>query len=72
MAADAAELAAAFEALGTPEALCEDDLPNCKEWAEGGECEKNPSYMNSNCRLSCHQCSVKRTAKRRKKESTVS
>ena len=59
VASDAAELAAAFEALGTPEALCEDNLPNCVEWAQSGECAKNPSYMNNNCRLSCKQCAAK-------------
>lgn len=71
MAADAAELAAAFEALGTPEALCEDNLPNCVEWAQSGECSKNPSYMNSNCRLSCKQCAAKPKAKRPKLDIKV-
>jgi len=72
VASDAAELAAAFEALGSPEALCEDNLPNCVEWAQAGECGKNPSYMNNNCRLSCKQCSAKpKKAKRVKRDKQV-
>ncbi len=69
VASDAAELAAAFEALGSPEALCEDNLPNCVEWAQAGECGKNPSYMNNNCRLSCKQCAAKpKKGKRAKRD----
>ena len=72
MASDAAELAAAFEALGSPEALCEDNLPNCVEWAQAGECGKNPSYMNNNCRLSCKQCAAKpKKTKRVKRDKQV-
>ena len=67
VAADAAELTAAFEALGSPEALCEDNLPNCVEWAQAGECGKNPSYMNNNCRLSCKQCAAKKPKKKAKR-----
>ena len=56
MAADAAELAAAFEELGTPDLLCDDNLPSCPEWAAAGECERNHGFMTAECRLSCDKC----------------
>eukprot|EP00931_Biecheleriopsis_adriatica_P044179 TRINITY_DN25245_c0_g1_i2.p1 TRINITY_DN25245_c0_g1~~TRINITY_DN25245_c0_g1_i2.p1 ORF type:complete len:366 (-),score=51.22 TRINITY_DN25245_c0_g1_i2:176-1273(-) len=28
----------------------------CMQWAEGGECQKNPGFMLSNCRHSCRVC----------------
>lgn len=31
----------------------EDSNDNCASWAEAGECEANPAYMNSECRYSC-------------------
>lgn len=31
-----------------------DDNPECVEWAQRGECEKNPKYMMKTCRHSCH------------------
>ena len=38
--------------LATAAAL-EDTNEKCQEWAERGECEKNPGYMQSNCAASC-------------------
>jgi hypothetical protein len=35
---------------------CFDDLPECKAWANKGECNKNPAYMLEGCRKSCHVC----------------
>ena len=35
---------------------CTDDDENCFAWAEGGECSKNPAYMESACRASCNKC----------------
>ena len=31
----------------------EDQHPRCAEWAERGECEKNPKYMLQSCAVSC-------------------
>ena len=31
----------------------EDGHPNCKKWAEKGECEKNPNYMKKKCKKRC-------------------
>ena len=56
MTADAAELTAAFLELGTPLAICDDNLPKCKEWADAGECDKNLGFMHSECRISCNLC----------------
>ncbi|KAL5725345.1 procollagen-proline 4-dioxygenase [Ranunculus cassubicifolius] len=42
--------------------MCIDENVNCPEWAEMGECEKNPAYMvgldqsYGHCRLSCKVC----------------
>ncbi|KAK9805139.1 hypothetical protein WJX72_001482 [[Myrmecia] bisecta] len=38
---------------------CIDADARCSEWAGMGECEKNPGYMNSSCRLSCKRCAPK-------------
>mmetsp|Transcript_10292 Transcript_10292/g.14768 ORF Transcript_10292/g.14768 Transcript_10292/m.14768 type:complete len:155 (+) Transcript_10292:91-555(+) len=35
---------------------CVDQNEACYSWAEMGECEKNPGYMLTNCKLSCKQC----------------
>ena len=37
-------------------APCEDDAPDCPNWAKAGECEKNPAYMLQACRKSCGKC----------------
>ena len=33
--------------------VCLKKNQNCKSWAEGGECAKNPTYMLSDCAKSC-------------------
>ena len=35
---------------------CIDGDERCAGWAAEGECKKNPGYMLSSCRLSCHSC----------------
>ena len=35
---------------------CVDNHPYCAWWAEKGECNRNPGYMNSNCKESCNKC----------------
>jgi len=35
---------------------CEDENNNCEDWANSGECSKNPGYMLQHCRFSCRQC----------------
>lgn len=37
---------------------CVDKDTRCAAWADNGECEKNPSYMLSNCQQSCNSCSL--------------
>merc|ERR1712150_204012 len=36
---------------------CTDDDYECSDWAYQGECEANPDFMLTSCRLSCNQCS---------------
>jgi len=38
---------------------CDDDHEQCKLWAESGECDKNPAFMNKECKLSCFACNNK-------------
>lgn len=38
--------------------FCYDSHSRCFQWAEDGECGKNPSYMMVNCRLACGQCTA--------------
>ena len=35
---------------------CIDEHASCKDWAQNNECERNPDFMLSTCRLSCGQC----------------
>ena len=35
---------------------CIDGDERCVGWAAEGECKKNPGYMLTSCRLSCHSC----------------
>mmetsp|Transcript_21811 Transcript_21811/g.50147 ORF Transcript_21811/g.50147 Transcript_21811/m.50147 type:complete len:193 (-) Transcript_21811:194-772(-) len=35
---------------------CDDSDENCADWAESGECERNPAYMHANCAASCGKC----------------
>ncbi|CAH1258082.1 MDGA2 [Branchiostoma lanceolatum] len=43
--------------VGCPDvSTCPDSNSNCASWAAGGQCESNPGYMLSACRLSCGVC----------------
>lgn len=35
---------------------CQDDNASCGVWFKAGECARNPSFMNDNCRKSCGRC----------------
>jgi len=35
---------------------CTDHNSFCPEWANLGECKKNPQYMNLYCKKSCKKC----------------
>ena len=37
-------------------AACVDHSAACLSWAQGGECERNPTYMEASCRQSCGRC----------------
>ncbi|XP_063870239.1 zinc metalloproteinase nas-4-like isoform X1 [Scylla paramamosain] len=37
---------------------CTDNDKFCKEWATSGECDKNPTWMHVNCKVSCNKCGV--------------
>eukprot|EP00058_Branchiostoma_floridae_P010495 XP_002595983.1 hypothetical protein BRAFLDRAFT_128083 [Branchiostoma floridae] len=37
---------------------CADDNGGCAGWAADGECDLNPGYMLTNCRLSCGECTT--------------
>ena len=36
--------------------LCVDANPACKDWAQAGECDKNPSFMLESCKRACGLC----------------
>mmetsp|Transcript_28895 Transcript_28895/g.71319 ORF Transcript_28895/g.71319 Transcript_28895/m.71319 type:complete len:623 (-) Transcript_28895:667-2535(-) len=36
--------------------VCKEDNNKCCDWAAGGECDKNPSYMLDSCQMSCNLC----------------
>jgi len=38
--------------------LCKNEHKRCDEWANIGECDKNPNYMLKKCQRSCHQCEL--------------
>uniref|UniRef100_A0A7S2JRQ6 ShKT domain-containing protein n=1 Tax=Haptolina brevifila TaxID=156173 RepID=A0A7S2JRQ6_9EUKA len=40
-------------------AQCEDSNPECPSWKKAGECERNPRFMLTSCRLSCGSCEKK-------------
>ncbi|OAP02609.1 hypothetical protein AXX17_AT3G31070 [Arabidopsis thaliana] len=48
--------------FGKKKLVCVDDHESCQEWADAGECEKNPMYMVGSetslgfCRKSCKAC----------------
>lgn len=31
---------------------------NCEGWAEAGECESNPGFMNKKCAKACGACEI--------------
>lgn len=37
---------------------CRDAESACSDWAEKGECNKNPGFMAKSCRLSCRLCTA--------------
>jgi len=39
-----------------PNGNCRDNNVNCGDWAQMGECSKNPAYMLVNCKKSCGKC----------------
>lgn len=41
--------------LGLKE-ICRNENGSCDSWASSGECERNPSFMQSECRRSCKLC----------------
>ncbi|XP_063615193.1 prolyl 4-hydroxylase subunit alpha-1-like [Penaeus indicus] len=45
-----------FASFNTEDSECNDDMPECMNWAERGECEINSSWMRRNCRYSCDVC----------------
>ena len=40
-----------------PSGNCVDKNQYCGSWAQTGECQKNPAYMNINCKKACGKCS---------------
>lgn len=45
-----------------PAATCEDKATQCKQWANSGECQRNPTFMHDECALSCGRCRLKKAA----------
>lgn len=37
---------------------CADEDASCAAWADSGECENNPTFMQASCRLSCKLCTA--------------
>ncbi|CAL4117687.1 unnamed protein product, partial [Meganyctiphanes norvegica] len=35
---------------------CNDRHQSCRSWSDIGECQKNPNFMNDNCKKSCNNC----------------
>eukprot|EP00892_Ulva_mutabilis_P000610 jgi/Ulvmu1/1054/UM105_0012.1 len=35
---------------------CVNDQDECEDWARKGECDRNPEFMRSACRMSCYVC----------------
>ena len=35
---------------------CTDRKPQCVDWKQNGQCEKNPKFMRTFCALSCAHC----------------
>jgi len=49
-------LAAAAKARAERQPPCQNNEPECEEWALDGECEKNAEFMNRECAKSCKAC----------------
>jgi len=43
--------------LGSGSSDCADEEGDCPAWADQGECDSNPEFMHSSCKLSCKLCS---------------
>ena len=41
-----------------PAEACNDTNPRCADWAQAGECTRNPSFMSSSCRRACGVCTL--------------
>ena len=37
---------------------CADEEASCAVWAQQGECQSNPEFMRTSCRLSCKHCTA--------------
>jgi hypothetical protein len=48
--------AEARERQKTASPPCKNKEPLCNFWRDTGECDKNPGYMLTNCRISCTEC----------------
>ena len=44
---------------------CRDLKPHCDFWASGGECPRNPGYMNQFCPVACGACGVRADPRKR-------
>src|SRR5210317_543396 len=46
-----------YRCLNVPDSVpCHNTHPECEDWANKGECKKNPQYMLLECRQACHSC----------------
>ncbi|KAG2446794.1 hypothetical protein HYH02_008354 [Chlamydomonas schloesseri] len=48
----------AFETWTENPKACRDLESACNDWADKGECDKNPGFMHKSCRLSCKLCTA--------------
>lgn len=39
--------------------VCQDENSKCLAWAKAGECDNNPTYMQTKCRKSCKNCKLR-------------
>ena len=44
--------------VATALAAAPDQHESCRTWAENGECDANPEFMNANCATSCSKANV--------------
>ena len=40
---------------------CVDNNQHCEDWADMGECDSNPEYMNIYCAKVCHKTNICRS-----------